>query len=197
MGRRNGHRKPDLGATSRHANRWTGVLAGVQATGDHFYLDAATDAALRVVYGQLKSGGWTNSIDFDPKSKFVADYRNSRGHGKNNSSLDDGQTQSAILLMVKVDKALGFKNQTIHQAAVDCARRLAASAISQWRFPSSLDRAGRSDNPPIKASYPDYDWRTEGRIKNYWDMYTLNDNVTGYVADTLIAAIRFTMIRNT
>jgi hypothetical protein len=42
----------------------------------------------------------------------------------------------------------------------------------------------------IKASYPDYDWRTEGRIKNYWDMYTLNDNVTGYVADVLIEAIR-------
>lgn len=40
----------------------------------------------------------------------------------------------------------------------------------------------------LKASFPDYDWRTEGRIKNYWDMYTLNDNVTGYVAETLIAA---------
>jgi len=40
----------------------------------------------------------------------------------------------------------------------------------------------------LKASYPDYDWRTEGRVKNYWDMYTLNDNVTGYVADTLIDA---------
>ncbi|MCA9146984.1 MAG: DUF4838 domain-containing protein, partial [Planctomycetales bacterium] len=30
----------------------------------------------------------------------------------------------------------------------------------------------------------------EGRIKNYWDMYTLNDNVTGYVADTLLDAHR-------
>ena len=42
----------------------------------------------------------------------------------------------------------------------------------------------------IEASYPDYGWRTEGKIKNYWDMYTLNDNVAGYIAETLIEAYR-------
>ncbi len=163
-------------------------LKAYEATGDRFYLDAATDAALAPVYGQLQSGGWTNSIDFDPKSKLVADYRNGHGHGKNNSSLDDGQTQSAIVLMVKVDKALGFKNQSIHEAAVICAR----CACCRHNFPTAVSLKsgpGRSKPQPVlNASYPDYDWRTEGRIKNYWEMYTLNDNVTGYVADTLIDA---------
>ncbi|QDT43552.1 hypothetical protein Pan241w_36540 [Gimesia alba] len=32
-------------------------LKAYQATGDQFYLDAATDAALALIYGQLKSGG--------------------------------------------------------------------------------------------------------------------------------------------
>ena len=129
------------------------------------------------MYGQLKSGGWTNSIDFDPKSKFVADYRNDRGRGKNNSSLDDGQTQSAILLMVKADKALGFKNQPIHQSAVIALDALLRAQFPNGGFPQ-VWTGPVEEQPLIKASYPDYDWRTEGRIKNYWDMYTLNDNVS-------------------
>ncbi len=60
-----------------------------EATGDKFYLDAATDAALAVIQGQLKSGGWTNSVDFDPRSPQTAAYRNGKGRGKNNSTLDE------------------------------------------------------------------------------------------------------------
>ena len=44
--------------------------------------------------------------------------------------------------------------------------------------------------PIVKAKYPDYDWRTEGRIKEYWNLYTLNDNTCGYITDTLIDAYR-------
>ncbi len=162
-------------------------LKAYEATGDRFYLDAATDAAIAVVYGQLKSGGWTNSIDFDPKSKHVAEYRNHRGHGKNNSSLDDGQTQSAIQLIIEVDKAHEFSNQVIHESAVVALDALLRAQFPNGGFPQVWTGPVKAQ-PSIKASYPEYDWRTEGRINNYWDMYTLNDNVTGYVADTLIAA---------
>ena len=137
-------------------------LQAYEATGDHFYLDAASDAAIALVYGQLKSGGWTNSIDFDPKSKFVADYRNNRGRGKNNSSLDDGQTQSAILLMVKADKALGFKNQPIHQSAVIALDALLRAQFPNGGFPQVWTGPVEVQSL-IKASYPDYDWRSEGR----------------------------------
>ncbi|MGI9430073.1 MAG: pectate lyase, partial [Bythopirellula sp.] len=162
-------------------------LKAYRASGDSFYLDAATDAASALVYGQLKSGGWTNSIDFDPKSKNVADYRNNRGRGKNNSSLDDGQTQSAIQLIVEVDKALDFNNQTIHESAVIALDALLRAQFPNGAFPQVWTGPVKAQ-PSLQASYPEYDWRTDGRIKNYWDMYTLNDNVTGYVADTLITA---------
>jgi PelA/Pel-15E family pectate lyase len=162
-------------------------LKAYEATGDRFYLDAATDAASALVYGQLKSGGWTNMVDFDPNSKQAGLYRNGRGRGKNNSSLDDGQTQSAIRLILQVDKAHDFKNQSIHTAALISLDALLRAQFPNGGFPQVWTGPVESQ-PIVKANFPAYDWRSEGRIKNYWDMYTLNDNVTGYVADTLIEA---------
>ena len=71
---------------------------------------------------------------------------------------------------------------------------IALDALLDAQFPNGgfpQVWTGRVSPQPIeRARYPDHDWRTEGRVKNYWDMYTLNDNVTGYVADTLIGAHR-------
>ncbi len=164
-------------------------LRAYEATADREYLAAAADAASALVYGQLKSGGWTNSIDFDPQSPHVADYRNGKGRGKNNSSLDDGQTQTALQFLVEADRAFGFQNESIHQAALVGLDALLAAQFPNGAFPQVWTKPVQLQ--PIKqASYPDYDWRMEGRVKNYWDMYTLNDNVTGYVAATLIVAHR-------
>lgn len=164
-------------------------LKAYEATGDRFYLDAARKAAEALVYGQLRSGGWTNCVDFNPRGRRVAQYRNGKGSGKNNSSLDDGQTQSAIQLLVRVDKVLGFQHKDIHESA-----RIALNALLTAQFPNGgfpQIWTGPSKKQPVKqAGYPDYDWRTEGRIKNYWDMYTLNDNVPSYVAQALIDAYR-------
>jgi hypothetical protein len=164
-------------------------LQAYQASGDRFYLDAAVAAALSLVYGQLKSGGWTNMIDFDPDSDQAGLYRNGRGRGKNNSSLDDGQTQSAIRLLIQVDEALQQQNLEIHRAAEIALQALLDAQFPNGGFPQ-VWTGPVEDRPIVKASYPGDDWRTEGRVKNYWDMYTLNDNVTGYVADTLIDAHR-------
>src|SRR5688500_15338803 len=51
-------------------------LAAWRATGDSFYLEAATEAARAVAHGQLRSGGWTNAVDFDPRGSRSAGYRN-------------------------------------------------------------------------------------------------------------------------
>ena len=160
-------------------------LKAYYATGDKFYLDAAKKAAEALVYGQLESGGWTNCIDFDPKGKRVARYRNGKGRGKNNSSLDDGQTQSAIRLLAQVDQALDFKNRKIHQSVMIALDALLSAQFPNGAFPQ-IWTGPVKQQPILKASYPDYDWRSEGKIKNYWDMYTLNDNVAGYVTQTLI-----------
>jgi PelA/Pel-15E family pectate lyase len=162
-------------------------LAAYKATSDPFYLDAAKQAAEAIVYGQLKSGGWTNCVDFDPRGRRSAAYRNGKGRGKNNSSFDDGQSQSAMRLLIAVDEALEFKNRKIHQSAEIALKALLAAQFTNGGFPQVWTKPV-SKQPVRKASYPSYDWRTEGRIKNYWDMYTLNDNVCGYIAQTLIDA---------
>lgn len=164
-------------------------LKAYEATGESFYLDAATAAAEALVYGQLQSGGWTNCIDFNPRGTRTSQYRNGKGRGKNNSSLDDGQTQSAIQLLVAVDKARNFRHKPIHDAA-----QIALSALLKAQFPNGAfpqvwtGPVSREPSADIKANYPNYDWRTEGRIKEYWNMYTLNDDLAGDVSDTLIEA---------
>lgn len=163
-------------------------LEAWEATGEKAYLASATDAALALVHGQLKSGGWTNCIDFDPRGSRVADYRNGRGRGKNNSSLDDGQTSSAILLLARVDGALEFENAAIHEAATVALDALLAAQYPNGAFPQVWTGPVPKRPDAGRARYPKHDWRTEGRIKEYWNEYTLNDDVAGYVTETLIAA---------
>ncbi|MEZ6091943.1 MAG: pectate lyase [Pirellulaceae bacterium] len=162
-------------------------LRAYEATGDQAYLGAATKAAEAIAYGQLESGGWTNSIEFNPRSDQTAQYRNGKGRGKDNSSLDDGQTQSALQFLIQCDRALDFKNATIHDSAAVGLQALRAAQFPNGAFPQ-VWTGPVSEQPVLPASYPDYDWRTEGRIKEYWTMYTLNDDVAGYVTDLLIDA---------
>ena len=115
-------------------------LRAYEATSDRFFLQGAVAAAEALVYGQLRSGGWTNCIDFDPHGR-VAEYRNGRGGGKNNSSLDDGQTPSALQLLIQVDAALDFEHVAIHEAAEFGLQALLAAQFPNGGFSSGLDRA--------------------------------------------------------
>lgn len=164
-------------------------LRAYRSTGDPDFLNAARDAAETLVAGQLKSGGWSNCIDFDPNGKCVADYRNRPGRGHNNSSLDDGQTQSALLFLMAFDEATEFQNSEVHGSVQLALEALLAAQFGNGAFPQvwtgPVNKGLRK-----KATFPEQDARTVTRIKNYWDMATLNDNVTGYVADVLIEADR-------
>lgn len=166
------------------------LLEAHTATGEAEYLTAAAAAAEALVYGQLRSGGWQNSVDFNPRGDKVALYRNGRGGGRNNnSSLDDGQTQTALLFLIHSDAALQQRHAAIHEAVITGLQALLAAQFPNGGFPQ-VWTGPVSPQPVVKANYPTHDWRTEGRVKNYWDMYTLNDNVPGYVARTLLAAHR-------
>lgn len=168
-------------------------LRAYSATGDPFYLDIANETASALIYGQLKSGGWTNAIDFVRNSKLSADYLNGKGRGKNYSSLDDDQTTAAIRFLIRADQANKFQNNGIKQSVELALDSLLKAQFDNGAFPqvwntpvySSRKDSGNNQTPNLKANFPKYDWRTEGRIKNYWDLYTLNDNVTGNVALTL------------
>ncbi len=166
-------------------------LKAFEATGDGAYLDAATDAAVALIYGQLESGAWTNCVDFDPRGKLVGQYRNGKGRGRNFSSLDDGQTETAIRFLIGADKAHAFKHKAIHESVAVALDALLAAQFASGAFPQGWDDVPvKTKQPILKASFPQYDWRSEGRIKDYWDMYTLNDGLAGDVCETLIAAHR-------
>lgn len=160
-------------------------LEAFEATGEPQYLEAATAAAEALVHGQLKSGGWTNCIDFNPQGDRVALYRNGRGKGKNNSTLDDGITQGAIRLLSRVDRAHRFQKADIHEASLLALDSLLAVQFPNGGFPQVWTHPVES-RPVVAARFPSHDWRTERRIKNYWDMYTLNDGLAG----TTLAALR-------
>src|SRR6185503_624172 len=166
-------------------------LRAYSATKDPWYLEAARETAEALAYGQLESGGWTNLIDFNPKGGRVGKYRVGKGGNWNSSSLDDGQTQSALLLLIRADEALEFKHAAIHDAA-----RYGLEALLKAQFPNGafpqVWTGPVAARPVVKASYPEYDWKTEGRIKNYWDLYTLNDGLAGSVLDPLVEAHRVT-----
>src|SRR5262249_49276364 len=96
-------------------------LKAYEATKDPYYLEAAHEAAGALMYGQLESGGWTHSIDFNPKGEHVGQYRNGMGFGRNHSTLDDGVTQNALRFLIQLDRAMDFKNAAIHES-VDVAK---------------------------------------------------------------------------
>lgn len=167
-------------------------LAAYRATGDKFYLEAAREAGEALMYGQLKSGGWQNCIDFDSKGR-VNLYRNGKGGGQNNSTLDDNISQSAIRFMSRLDEALNFKDAAVHESATVALEALLKAQFANGAFPQIWTGPVREGEAPAepkikKANYPNYDWRTEGKVKDYWNMYTLNDGLAGTVSETLLTA---------
>ena len=163
-------------------------LRAYAVTGDSFFLDAAREAGEALVYGQLRSGGWTQVIHFKPpESGRMGAYRKSKGGGFNNSSLDDDQTQAALRFLAKLDKALDFQHAEIHEATLFGLNAMLEAQFACGAFPQ-VWTGPVEDQPILQANYPKYDWRTEGRIKEYWNNYTLNDGLAGTVAETLIVA---------
>lgn len=161
-------------------------LRAYAATGDTAYRDAAREAAEALVYGQLVSGGWTQTIHFGPARR-LGKYRNGKGGSWNVSSLDDGQTQAALQLLVRADEALRFQHAGIHEAALYGLDALLRAQFPNGAFPQ-VWTGPVPPQPILRARFPGDDGKTAGRVKNYWDYYTLNDNLAGTVAETLVTA---------
>ena len=166
------------------------LLDAYKATNDKQFLDWAADAADALINGQLKSGGWDQVIYFtDPNSNRMGAYRNRKGGKWNNSSLDDNKSQSALLFLIQIDEVFDQKNQPIHEAVSFGLDSLLAAQFPNGGFPQVWNQ--KADNRPVlKATYPTHDWKTEGRIKNYWDHYTLNDGLAGDVVAVFAEAHR-------
>ena len=159
-------------------------LTAYEATGDSYYLDAARDVAYALVRGQLRSGGWDYRIEFDPGRREHYAYRvePQREGGRNVSTLDDNNTQSAIRLLMRVDRALDFKDEKIHEAVEFALSRLLKVQYPNGAWPQRFSAAPDPDEFPVKkAGYPD-SWSWTFPDRNYRSFYTFNDNT---IADTI------------
>ena len=159
-------------------------LTAYQATGDLYYLDAARDAAYALVKGQLRSGGWDYRIEFDPKQRQRYAYRVEphREGSRNVSTLDDNNTQSAVKLLMRVDRALDFKDEKIHEAVEYALSSLLKVQYPNGAWPQRFSAAPDPDEFPVKkAGYPD-SWSWTFPDRDYRSFYTFNDNT---IADTI------------
>ncbi len=166
-------------------------LTAYEVTGESAHLKAAQAAAAALLHGQLQSGGWTNAVDFDPKGTQVALYRNGAGHrkGKNFSTLDDGITQGALRFLLRLEKVAPTGVVGLKEGIDVALDAVLAAQFPNGGFPQGW-LAPVEKRAAVKAKFPDYDWRTENRIKNYWEHYTLNDGVCGQVTALLEDAVR-------
>ena len=82
-------------------------LTAYDATGDAYYLEAARETAEALLKGQLRSGGWTYQVEFDPalRKKFALPHRSAQ-QGPQLHHLDDNTTQSAVRLLARLDVGL-------------------------------------------------------------------------------------------
>ncbi len=168
-------------------------LDAFDATGDREYLEHARAAARALVRGQLCSGGWDYLIEFDPAKRSQYQYRsdnNCADDRRGVSNLDDNVTQAAVRVLMRVDRALDFKDAPIHEAALFALDKLIAAQypIGAWpqRFRQPPDPA---KFPVLRASYP-ASWERKWPGADYQNHYTFNDNSIADAIDMMLEAAR-------
>lgn len=73
----------NLGAAAGNSDRWYGLCCCIRSDGGSAIPDGGRGCCEGgAMYGQLESGGWTASIDFDPKGPHADRYRNGKGRAK-------------------------------------------------------------------------------------------------------------------
>ena len=177
-------------------------LEAWDTTRDRVYLDAARDAAMALVKGQHCSGGWDYSIEFDPARRKRYPYRVDNNCAAVNrpdgaeqwsqpyTNLDDNTTQACLRLLMRVDRALDFKDERIHEAALYGLRKLSEVQYPNGAWPQRFFQPTDGSRFPIrKASYPET-WSKQWPGPNYQHLYTFNDNTLSDVIDTFLEAAR-------
>ncbi|MCP3140209.1 pectate lyase [Pyxidicoccus xibeiensis] len=158
----------------------------------------ATDAAMALRHGQVKSGGWRLYADFKPTPTLRACYRNTTAScgcgGCTTTSYDDQVTQNALIAMMRTDQLLGFANPAISEASSYARGKVETSQFpTNGGFPQGFTGpvAARAALP---ASYPPPSLDTSCGLAHcydnvytheYWDDPTLNDNLASAFVEML------------
>jgi hypothetical protein len=167
-------------------------LDAYEATGETAY----RDAAVALVRGQLRSGGWDYQIEFDPEKRTRYAYRTAPAaapdapKAMNVTTLDDNTTQAALRLLMRVDRTLAFKDTAIHEAAVFALESLLRAQYPGGAWPQRFDHVPDPGAfPALRASYPESWSRTWPNV-DYRSHYTLNDNTLDDMIDITIEATK-------
>ncbi len=167
-------------------------LDAYESTGDEFYLDVARDAAYALVRGQLRSGGWHYHIEFDPGKRLSYGYRDvpQRGRQRQKTTLDDDTTQSAVRLLMHVDKTLQFKDAKIHEAVIYALKSMLGAQYPnggwyQW-WDAYPGPASAKEYPVLKASFPK-SWSREW-LNDWTGRYFINDDLAADMIATMLDA---------
>lgn len=170
----------------------TAFLQAYWDTADPYYLDAALAAGNCLVRGQLRSGGWADSITFDPAKRRNQAYRVDEptpGRSpRDTTTLDDNKTQSALRLLMHLDATLGFKNETVHESALYGLNALLRAQFPNGAWPQQFSKPPDPNAfPVLPASFP-ASWSREFPGVKYAGFYTFNDNVMGDVVEVMVLA---------
>lgn len=159
-------------------------------TGDPEVLEAARESARLLVRGQLHSGGWPAQVELAPEDRRRFAYRvdgEPSRKARNQTSLDDDMTQSAIRFLAKYDEITNFKDESVHEAVLYALESLVSAQYPNGAWPQGYRGHATGEGRPAKrASYAeDGEYK---HVKEYWDFYTLNDNVMRNCIETLLLA---------
>lgn len=179
------------------------MLRAWRATGDESALAAAREAADALAYGQLESGGWHYSIDFNESAdrslrrSIAANLPPAQKQRlRNITTFDDNTTQSAIRFLLAMTQTKDPADKPDRAARLQSALDYALAALLRAQypngaFPQAYMGAPRKpeDHPAIKANLP-ADWHDLPKIKEYWFHYTLNDDTTHDCVTTLLEGHR-------
>jgi hypothetical protein len=189
-------------------------LEAWDATGDRYYLKAAQSAAHGILKGQMCSGGWDEKVtELDPVKR--KDYR-FRCDGdcpktedwirdlykphetsdkqvdprRNMTNMDNNITQSVVRMLMRVDRALDFKDKELHEATLHALDYLVLAQYPIGAWPRNYEKLGDPQRYPVlQASYPET-WSRTWTRPAFYSYYVMNDDCTLNVMDAMLEAAR-------
>lgn len=167
-------------------------LDAYERTGQPWLLDAAKAAGECLIQGQLRSGGWQDRIEFESTARSKMAYRVDPVHrrARNLTSFDDDKSQSAMRFLTRLDRALDFKDERIHEASLFALDSVVAAQFPNGGWAQVFDSFPVPEQFPIKAASIPAEWPRAYPGGDYWLHYTLNDDAIVNTIDTLLLAAR-------
>jgi len=195
FGRSEHSQGPTQVETQREATPAAGLayLEAWWATKDRYYLDAAVKAARAGVAGQICSGGWDKTIEFDPAKRRQYPYRadgNCAAATSTQTTLDDNVSQGMARLLMRVDKDLEFKDAKIHEAVLFALDSLVKVQYPNGAWPQRFTGPPDAAKFPVKKASYQEKWATKWPGEDYKDHYTMNDNTLADMIDMFLEASR-------